>query len=152
MFCAGRVDALSGIATPMQWAPVADIQLWMKEKTMTQHQTATHATGTGNAFAFARAGYDRANLHSVTTDELESATIFGRNDETIGTISALNIGADGKITQAVVEVGGFLGMGTHSVLLPFSDLTILRSANNSDLRVHLDTTKDKLKAMPEYTV
>jgi len=123
----------------------------MKENIMTQHQTTTHATGTGNAFAFARTGYDRANLHDVTTDELESATIFGRNDETIGTISSLTMGTDGKITQAVVEVGGFLGMGAHSVLLPFSDLTILRSAKGSDLRVHLDTTKAKLKAMPAYT-
>ena len=95
--------------------------------------------------------FDRANLHDVTTDELESATILGRKDETTGTISSLTMGIDGKITQTVVEVGGFLGMGTHSIPLPFSDLTVLRSAKGSDLRVHLDTTKAKLKAMPAYT-
>jgi ribosomal 30S subunit maturation factor RimM len=123
----------------------------MKENIMTQHQATTHATSSGNAFAFARTGYDRADLQKLTTDELESATVLGRNDETIGTISSLILGADGKVMQAVVEVGGFLGMGTHSVLLPFSDLTVLRSVKASDLRVHLDTTKARLKAMPEYT-
>jgi hypothetical protein len=41
-------------------------------------------------------------------------------------------------------------MGVHSVLLPFSQLTVLRETNGSDLRVHLDTTKDKLKAMPRH--
>lgn len=118
---------------------------------MTQYTTTSHGTDTGTAFAFARNGYDRADVHALTTNDLESATVYGRDDETIGSISSLTLGTDGKITHAVVEVGGFLGMGTHAVLLPFSDLTVLRAVNGFDLRVHLDTTKDKLKTMPAYT-
>lgn len=119
---------------------------------MTQYQAIPHGANTGGAFAFTRKGYDHADLHALTTNDLESATVYGRADETIGSISSLTMGDNGKITHAVIEVGGFLGMGTHSVLLPFSDLTVLRAANGAELRVHLDTTKDKLKAMPQHTV
>jgi hypothetical protein len=108
------------------------------------------AAGSGGAFGFVRNGYSRAEIHDQTTADLESATVYGRNDETIGSVSSLKVGNDGKITDAVVDVGGFLGMGAHSVLLPFSHFTVLRETGGSDVRVHLDTTKDKLKAMPHH--
>jgi len=113
---------------------------------MTDHATTTH--GTGGAFGFARDGYTTANAHDLTTSDVEDATVYGRDDETIGSINSLKVGTDGKITDAVIDVGGFLGMGAHSVSIPFGKLTVLRETDGSDLRVHLDTTKDKLKAMP----
>ena len=67
------------------------------------------------------------------------------------TMNKHKVGTDGKITHAVVDVGGFLGIGAHSVLLPFRELHVLRATNGVDVRVHLDTTKEKLKAMPHYT-
>lgn len=118
---------------------------------MTHPANASHGAAGGGAFGFARDGYDRAEHHALTTADLESATVYGRSDETIGSISSLKVGADGKITHAVIDVGGFLGLGAHSVLLPFGELTVLRETSGSDLRVHLDTTKDRLKAMPHHT-
>ena len=106
---------------------------------------------TGEVFGFVRNGYDHAERQKLTTSDVENATVYGRNDETIGSISSLKVGTDGKITDAVVDVGGFLGMGAHSVLLPFSQLTVLRETGGADMRVHLDTTKDQLKAMPHHT-
>ena len=117
---------------------------------MTQPADTPHGTGVSGAFGFVRNGYDRAEIHDMTVSEVEGATVYGREDEAIGTISSLKIGTDDKITDAVVDVGGFLGMGAHSVLLPFSQLTILRRSDGSDTRVHLDTTKEKLKAMPHH--
>jgi len=115
------------------------------------HPTNTHpAAAGGGAYGFVRNGYDRALAHDLTTADVESATVYGRDDETIGTISDLKMNTEGKIKEAVIDVGGFLGMGAHSVRLPFSDLTVLREIDGTDLRVHLDTTKDKLKAMPHY--
>lgn len=118
---------------------------------MQHSSTNPYATGTGGAYGFVRNGYGPADNKDLTTDRLESATVYGRDDEKIGAISALKVGTDGRITDAVIDVGGFLGLGAHSVLLPFNQLAVLRASNGSDLRVHLDTTKDKLKAMPEYT-
>ncbi|WP_165375200.1 PRC-barrel domain-containing protein [Roseovarius nitratireducens] len=117
---------------------------------MTHQDTTPHGTGTGGAFGFVRDGYDPAETNTLTTSDVESATVYGRDDETIGSISALKVTTDGKITDAVIDVGGFLGMGAHSVLLPFSELTVLRETDGTDMRVHLDTTKDKLKAMPNH--
>lgn len=116
-----------------------------------EHPTSTHpAVNGGGAYGFVRNGYDRAQLHDLTTADVEGATVYGREDETIGKVSELKLGADGKITHAVIDVGGFLGLGAHSVLMPFSDLTVLRETDGTDLRVHLDTTKDRLKAMPHH--
>ena len=109
----------------------------------------TGASG-GRDHAIARDGYTKAEVDSLTTDDVERASVYGRDDETIGSISSLKVGRDGKITDAVVDVGGFLGMGAHSVMMPFSDLTILRQTGGSAVRVHLDTTKERLKAMPHH--
>jgi len=117
---------------------------------MTQRADTPQGAGGGGAFGFVRTGYNRAEMHDLTTADLQSATVYGRDDETIGSISALQVGTDGRITDAVIDVGGFLGMGAHSVLLPFRQLTVLRETDGTDLRVHLDTTKARLKAMPHH--
>ncbi|MCC5997433.1 MAG: PRC-barrel domain-containing protein [Oceanicaulis sp.] len=117
---------------------------------MTNTTHASHGASAGGAYAFTRNGYTRTYIHDLTADDVESAKVYGRDDETIGSISSLMIGADDKITDAVIDVGGFLGMGAHAVKVPFSGLTILRKADGSDVRVHLDTTKDRLKAMPHH--
>jgi len=118
---------------------------------MTQRLDMTSGdSGRGGAYGFVRDGYSRAQTHDLTTSDLESATVYGRADETIGSVSALKVGTDGKITDAVIDVGGFLGMGAHSVLMPFNQLTVLRETNGTDVRVHLDASKDKLKSMPHH--
>jgi len=117
---------------------------------MAHNPNLPHGASGGGAFGFVRDGYSRAEIRDLTTADVENATVYGRNDETIGSVSSLKVGTDGKITDAVIDVGGFLGMGAHSVMMPFSDLTVLRETDGSDVRVHLDTTKDRLKAMPHH--
>lgn len=118
---------------------------------MTHPSNTQPGDGTGGAFAFVREGYGRVHAHDLTTADLESAYVYGRAEENIGSISSLQLGSDNKITHAVIDVGGFLGMGAHSVLLPFDQLNVQRETGGSNLRVNLDTTKDKLKAMPHHT-
>lgn len=115
--------------------------------------TTTHMPHEGKgpgAHVFKRDGYEQAEIHKLTTAEVKNSTVYGRDDERIGSISSLKVDKHGEITDAVIEVGGFLGLGAHSVLMPFSAMTILRKADASDLRVNLETTKDKLKAMPHH--
>lgn len=114
--------------------------------------TTTTPTGTygGGAYGFVRDGYAKAAVKELKTSDVEGATVYGRNDETIGSVSSLNVGTDGQVTEAVIDVGGFLGIGVHSVLVPFRDLTVLRATSGSDVRVYMDTTKDRLKAMPHH--
>ncbi len=118
---------------------------------MTDHETMPHGTGTGDTFGFARNGHDPAEARTLSTSDIEGATVYGRDDETIGSVTSLKIGLDGDIDAAAIDVGGFLGLGVHSVLVPFSQLTVLRETSGPGWWVHVDTTKDKLMAMPGHT-
>jgi sporulation protein YlmC with PRC-barrel domain len=65
--------------------------------------------------------------------------------ETIGTIDDLLVSADGKQPYTVLSIGGFLGMGTHLVVVPYDTLKF------ADKKVMLPGgTKDGLKKLPEF--
>ena len=111
--------------------------------------TSTMPTG-GSGHGFSRDGYASAAVHELKSSDLEGAKVYGHDDETVGSVSALKLSTEGRIHAAVIDVGGFLGIGAHSVMVPFDDLTVLRATGGSDVRVHMDTTKEKLKAMPHH--
>jgi hypothetical protein len=50
------------------------------------------------------------------------ATVYNDTDESIGKIDDLIVGKNGKISTAVISVGGFLGIGRKLVGLPFDRL------------------------------
>ena len=56
--------------------------------------------------------------------------------------------AAGEITEAVVDVGGFLGMGEHRVAVPIGELVAYRK--DDELRIYLPWTRDQLMALPEF--
>lgn len=98
-----------------------------------------------------RDGYIAATPAEMTTEMLTGATVYGSNDESIGEISQLNIDSSGAITEAIVDVGGFLGMGEKPVALKLSELDILREDGGDDLRVYVAMTKEQMEAMPSYS-
>ena len=77
--------------------------------------------------------------------KLLHATVYNDSNEKIGTVGDLIVAPDGSLSVAIVDVGGFLRMGTHHVAIPvekFSGVTpkiILPGA-----------TKDALKQLPEF--
>ena len=62
----------------------------------------------------------------------------------------LILSQDGKIEQAIVDVGGFLGMGVHRIGLAFDEMQVMTNADNSDVRVYIDQTRETLEQRPEY--
>lgn len=83
----------------------------------------------------------------LTAEFLQDAPIYGSDDEKIGSVSHVHgIGADLRV---VLDVGGFLGFGTHTVSLPVQQLTFMRDQLGG---IHATTTltKEQLKAMPEH--
>jgi len=65
--------------------------------------------------------------------------------ETIGKIDDLLVSSDGKQPFAVLSIGGFLGMGTHLVIVSYDTLKF------SDKKVTLPGgTKEGLKMLPEF--
>jgi sporulation protein YlmC with PRC-barrel domain len=96
-----------------------------------------------------RDGYNMVPSGDIEVDTLIGMDVYGINDEEIGEIGDLVLSTEGQVEQVLIEVGGFLGLGEKNVAIPFEELTILRS-NENDVRVYLDTTEDKLQAMPEF--
>ncbi len=95
---------------------------------------------------------DHSKHTPIRSEELNSATVEGANvygpdDSHIGDVSHFH-GA-GQSAQAVVDVGGFLGLGAKPVALPVSNLNFMRDENG---KVHAKTamTKDELKSLPEH--
>lgn len=79
----------------------------------------------------------------ASTDGTGTVTGTGTEDQ-----QALDVG-QGRISHVVLDVGGFLGMGVHTVAIPIEELQVFRDTNN-DIRVYLPWTEDQLKALPEY--
>ena len=81
---------------------------------------------------------------------LEDARVYGSNDEDIGEINRLVLTQDGKIKHAVVDVGGFLGLGEHPIAVTMDELQILREENGSGIRIFIDSTQSELEKKPAY--
>ncbi|MBX4861437.1 PRC-barrel domain-containing protein [Rhizobium sophorae] len=95
---------------------------------------------------------DHTNHARLTTSELtpavlEGATIYGADDQKVGKVDHIHgAGAGGS---AVIDVGGFLGIGAKPVAVPISDLEFMRD-EDGDVHAVTSWTKDELKQMPEH--
>ncbi len=89
----------------------------------------------------------RLTSNELIPSILEGATIYGPNDEKIGSVS--HIHGVGASSQIVVDVGGFLGIGAKPVAVPVADLEFMRD-EDGDVHAVTTWTKDQLKAMPEH--
>jgi PRC-barrel domain len=73
------------------------------------------------------------------------SNVVNEANETIGKIDDLLVTRDGKEPYAVLSIGGFLGMGTHMVVVRYDSLKF------ADNKVVLPGgTKDGLKMLPAF--
>jgi sporulation protein YlmC with PRC-barrel domain len=79
------------------------------------------------------------------TSKMVGSTVVNDANETVGTIDDLIVTPTDKVPFAVLSVGGFLGMGTKYVVVPFSSLQV------KDKKMMLPgATKASLMALPEF--
>ena len=79
------------------------------------------------------------------TSKVVGSSVINEGNETVGTIDDLIVTPSEKVPFAVLSVGGFLGMGTKYVVVPYSSLQV------RDKKMVLPgATKDSLKALPEF--
>lgn len=76
--------------------------------------------------------------------DLMGKSVVNENDEKIGDIEDIVISSDGRTLYLLVGAGGFLGMGSKNVAVPFDKF------ERRDDRILLSGyTKEQLKALPE---
>ena len=79
------------------------------------------------------------------TSKVVGSTVYNEANETVGTIDDLFVTPNDKVPFAILSVGGFLGMGTKYVVVPYSSLQI-----NNKKMVLPGATKESLKALPDF--
>lgn len=97
-----------------------------------------------------REGYVAAERVDLTTEMLTGARVYGANDEDIGEVGALILNNDGTMDRAVIDIGGFLGIGEKPVAVTLDELTILREDGGDSVNVYIDATQEVLEAQPTY--
>lgn len=99
------------------------------------------------------AAVDRSTLTAVDTaalsaDELIGTTVYGADDENVGSISDVIL--DGEAVDAVtIDVGGFLGMGAKEVAVDMDNLEFMTD-EDGDHYLYTSFTQEQLEAQPEY--
>jgi sporulation protein YlmC with PRC-barrel domain len=94
-------------------------------------------------------GIMKVDPQSVATgyrvSKVIGATVVNDANETVGTVDDLIVTPGEKVPFAVLSVGGFLGIGTRYVVVPYNSIQIV------DKKMVLPgATKDSLKALPEF--
>ena len=111
------------------------------------------ATATADADADADATDDSAVINadgSLNASKLIGLDVQSPEDKKVGDIGEVVLDKEGQVEGVVVDVGGFLGIATHPVLLDWKDVT-LASQDGKD-RAVVNLTKEKLEQMPAYEV
>lgn len=84
----------------------------------------------------------------MSANAIVGASVKNGSNETVGKVQDAYLDNSGEIKEIVVSVGGFLGVGTKNVAVPWSDIKFSRDNNSVVLKTNW--TKDSLKAMPDY--
>jgi hypothetical protein len=83
---------------------------------------------------------------NVTVKDLGDMEIYGADGKKIGNVDRV-LGDSSKQPKAVaVDVGGFLGMGTHEVIFPLDRLTRGKEAN----RLQTSMTKEQVENLDKW--
>lgn len=77
--------------------------------------------------------------------KIVGASVYNDQKQSIGTVDDVLMSSNDKATTAVLSVGGFLGMGSKLVSVPFNQLKV-----ENDRIVMPGATKASLTGMPEY--
>ena len=85
---------------------------------------------------------------SINTSQLIGLDVQSTTGENVGEIGEVVLDDSGKVEGVVVDVGGFLGVGAHPVLLGWQEVTL--AGNGDKVTATVTATADSLKSMPVY--
>jgi sporulation protein YlmC with PRC-barrel domain len=63
--------------------------------------------------------------------KLHDINVYNNNNEKIGEIDDILLDQSGKADVVVIEVGGFLGLGKHTVAMPYSQIKFMDQPRDS---------------------
>ena len=87
---------------------------------------------------------EATDAHGVLGRDVRSPT-----DEDMGRIVDVIVDRAGHVRAAVIDFGGFLGVGSRKIVVDWNALHFGQIANKGE-SITLELTKDQVKAAPEY--
>jgi len=75
-------------------------------------------------------------------------TVTDPDGKTIGRLVDVLVGYDGEPQAAVIDFGGFMGVGSRKIAVQWSTLHFAPA--NTKQPITLDLSQDQIKAAPEY--
>ncbi|WKB52953.1 PRC-barrel domain-containing protein [Eleftheria terrae] len=82
---------------------------------------------------------------SYRASRLRRADVFNEKGEKVGRVDDLLIAPDGSLSIAVIDVGGFLGLGKHLVAIP-----VRQFKHIAPKAVLPGASRESLKALPKF--
>ncbi len=83
----------------------------------------------------------------IGSNEVQGTNVYGSDSERIGSVDSLLIEKrSGKVTDAILSVGGFLGIGNEMHSIPWSKLNYDTDLNG----YRLDVTQEQLQNAPRF--
>jgi len=101
----------------------------------------TRTPGAGAAAVAPAAGTFPA---ATDVEKFIGKDVYGTNGSKVGELDNVLIGPDSHVRAAIVEFGGFLGIGTNKVAVPWNQLQV------SNDRIVADMTKEQVRSMPHW--
>jgi len=85
----------------------------------------------------------------IKASDLKGTTVYGANDAKVGEIGDVVLTPDKKTDAVIVNVGGFLGIGTKEVAVGLDNLKFMTDKNGKKY-LYTTFTKEQLEAQPAY--
>lgn len=85
-----------------------------------------------------------ADARGVLGREVRSAA-----DENMGRVVDIVVDRDGQVRAAVIDFGGFLGVGSRKIVVDWNALNFAAADSKND-KITLALTRDQVRAAPEY--
>jgi sporulation protein YlmC with PRC-barrel domain len=106
-------------------------------------------SGTTTGSAPADAKFSTVSKDEMFSSKLKGLNVYNQKDESIGEISDLAL-KNNSVDALILSVGGFLGMGEHYVAVSPSSVKVNYDSKNNKWVASMNTTKEALKAAPEF--
>jgi hypothetical protein len=87
------------------------------------------------------------NNHEV--EGILGRQVLGAADENMGRIVDVIVDHGGRVRAAVIDFGGFLGVGSRKIAVDWGALHF-PPPGQPNAKISLDLTRDQVKAAPEY--
>jgi sporulation protein YlmC with PRC-barrel domain len=87
---------------------------------------------------------------AMLTSNIVGLDIYNSQNNDIGKIQDVVVDSGNTVQGYILSVGGFLGMGTHYVVVNPSSVSIAYDENGKTWRAAMNATKEQLKNAPEF--